>query len=62
MTKVINCLLKYINYNKNMHVIQPNNSIFSYLSYKNTQRCKDMHRIMTEIVLFVVAKYWGQLL
>ena len=62
MTKIINYLLKYINYNKNMHVIQPNNSISRYLPYKNTQRCKDLHRIMTDIVLFVVAKYWGQLL
>ena len=39
-----------------MHVIQPNNSIFRYSLYKNTQRCKDVHRIMTDIVLFVVAK------
>ena len=59
MTKVINCLLKYIHYNKNMHAIQPNNSIFRYLPYKNTQRCKDMHRTMTVMALFVVVKCWG---
>lgn len=26
---------------------------------KNTQRWKDMHRIMTDIALFVVARRWG---
>ena len=44
-----------------MHVIQPNNSIFRHLPYKNTQGCKDMHRMMSDLALFVVAKNWGRL-
>lgn len=41
---------------KNMPVVQPNNSIFRYLSHENTQGSEDIHRMMSDLALFVMAK------